>query len=524
MTTNLRFTLYFQNGTSAAPNGPLEPTTFTLNVGRNSIPSLSFTYPRQGRHAGTVLGDAFNGDYQIAVEFFDLNTLTWVEPRDCRFVPIRRSLSYGSGTHVQIECVGWTWLLKKCYVDSTAAQASRQLEITYTGNAGQMIRSMLNYYGLPMTFNDAVTSPIIVPGGGVFTKPWASTLTRKYARTTSIMEVLEELTSEGYVDWWGEGAKLAMANAGEAGVAQQGQITFDLNRDLLTYDLSYDISSLVNYGLTTGPPGVQGVATLSTPGVTLPQGIFFEDRVGDDKYNTLSRAADGAKSLLSFGSDQRTAIFGPSPWRPFLDFRPGSRVMIPGRGWDQSGGFDASGNPVNPVFESGTIDSIAMALSEAGGEIETSLTFNSTAIDQQLLLIRRSNRKKSNVDPARISALEPDPDWTVSNSGSNPSVARAFRRHGSVVDVRIRLTYASAPSSLQFSVASGLPSEVRPQTPGTFPGTSMLLTCFANASGSTVRQTLPAFLGTDGSVVMRGASSNSSNLVVFDLQGCYSIA
>lgn len=122
-----------------------------------------------------------------------------------------------------------------------------------------------------------------------------------------------------------------------------------------------------------------------------------------------------------------------------------------------------------------------------------------------------------------VTELQPAAAWTTGSLGSSPIAYYAYRQHGWLVDVRIKLVYSSAPANLNLTVTS-IPAAIYPQSPGGSVQSSAVVVCFGSIGASGTRQILPCFLATTGSLQVRGGTSNPSSWDTFEVEAVYMLA
>lgn len=128
-----------------------------------------------------------------------------------------------------------------------------------------------------------------------------------------------------------------------------------------------------------------------------------------------------------------------------------------------------------------------------------------------------------NTEVLALQELQPAAGWTTGSLGTSPIAYYAYRTHGWLADVRIKLAYSSAPANLNLTVTA-IPSAVYPQSPGGSVQGSAVVLCFGSIGAGGTREALPCFLSTTGSLQIRGGASNPSSWDTFEVQAVYSLA
>jgi hypothetical protein len=122
-----------------------------------------------------------------------------------------------------------------------------------------------------------------------------------------------------------------------------------------------------------------------------------------------------------------------------------------------------------------------------------------------------------------VGELQPPSTWTTGTIVGTPTAYYAYRIHGWLADVRMKLVYSSAPSSLTLNVTA-IPVAAYPQSPGGSVNGSGVVLCYGSIGASGTREALPCFLSTGGTLQVRGGATNPNNWDTFEVQATYSVA
>ena len=413
--SSFRF-VYYQHhnvGGSATgtPQGQIYSfNTFSLTVPRNGVPTLSFTVQDLDTRDGYFVNQRRFQPFEIGFEYFNPATSTWVEPRNCRFIAVRQRRTFGTTEAISYDCVGFGWLLSRRFLAPGGAVGAALNEAGEITVVNQTPGWVLSNPGIPTT-NLPTDCTVTTDSLGA---AWAANISRNIARTSSALDLLGELSGDGYLDWWMQGRTLRAVRPGTGNTDKSGTIKFEHGRDMVSYEADFDMSSRIDSA---------EVYTASDNGTLVGTGTILADPANpvdknslwsrflkvavSDRSATVADLGKIAGGMLTEGSDQRSAVMsGDSQWIPFVDYTPGTLVKVPtANGWSPSPQTYPGSWPQEDTV---VIDSIALVRKTPGEPIETQVTFNTAREENEIFLQQKAAQLSKNLalDPNRVATLE----------------------------------------------------------------------------------------------------------------------
>ena len=413
--SSFRF-VYYQHhrlGGSAAgtPEGQVYSfNTFSLTVPRNGVPTLTFTVQDLDTRDGYFVNQRRFQPFEIGFEYFNPATSTWVEPRNCRFIAVRQRRTFGTNEAISFDCVGFGWLLSRRFMYPRYEAGAPLNEAGEIAVVNKTPGWLLSQTGIPITTLPTDCTAAVDSLGAA----WPTTISRNIARSTSALDLINDLCADGYVDWWMQGRTMRAVKPGSGNTDKSNTIKFEHGRDMVSYEADFDMSSRVDSSAayTASDNSVLNGTGIIYAGSANPVDKYslwvdFWKVAVSDRSATSGDLTKVAEGMLTEGADQRSAVMsGDSQWVPFVDYTPGTLVKVPtANGWSPS---PQTWPAQWPQEDTVVIDSIALVRKSPGEPIETQVTFNTAREENEIFLQQKAAQLSKNLalDPNRVATLE----------------------------------------------------------------------------------------------------------------------
>lgn len=371
------------------PDGPrfatalLDPSSWDATFAFNDAGSLQVKYARQLDPIG-MLGRPV----ELAAEVWDGSA--WVEPRNGRFVATEDQSDDAADLDVASYTLkSYATLLNRVQVlarpDNPVFPDSDRPDYTddgsrefWTATAGQVVLSLLNEHrqrygtlpGLTVDFTSTHDSA---------GHPWAEVRSLTYSPGTTLLDVLADLASYALIDWWVEGRKLRVFNAGTQQVGRTVRMHL-ADAESAPVRGSWDgiatVIRLEGVDGQTWEKAVPGAPKWWGPKVR----TVVNSSVADDA--TAQAILDNEALLAASKRTEYTRTLKDFKQRPLLDFQVGD--TIPAK------------NAVG-VFEQMRVFEIGLSL-DADGFLSSTLTLNDRFVDADVRFQRRLKGATSGAD------------------------------------------------------------------------------------------------------------------------------
>lgn len=371
------------------PDGPrfetalLDPSSWDATFAFNDAGSLQVKYARELDPIG-MLGRPV----ELAAELWD--GTTWVEPRNARYVATEDQSDDAADLDVASYTLkSYATLLNRVQVlarpDNPVFPDSDRPDYTddgsrefWTATAGQVILSLLNEHrqrygtlpGLTVDFTSTHDSA---------GHPWAEVRSLTYSPGTTLLDVLADLASYALIDWWVEGRKLRVFNAGTQQVDRTVRMHL-VDAESAPVRGSWDgiatVIRLEGVDGQTWEKAVPGAPTWWGPKVR----TVVNSSVADDA--TAQAILDNEALLAASKRTEYTRTLKDFKQRPLLDFQVGD--TIPAK--------NALG-----AFEQMRVFEIGLSL-DTDGLLSSALTLNDRFVDADVRFQRRLKGATSGAD------------------------------------------------------------------------------------------------------------------------------
>lgn len=304
----------------------------------SDVGALSFDYPLGGTN-----DEFLDEPCELAVQIFD--GTDWIEPRNGRFIRLASSGDAVQAVGVRkFDCPSYAWLLSRALVLLWGSPASgisfSTGQVTFQDlNAGVILSSLLAAASARGAFSGLTYSSFngTTDSAGAAWDP-ASFDARYELGSNNVLDVLDRLADQGFIEWGFDGRALKVYNPGtylaeDRSIPSSTEyVDFLPGRDVVAVPYRVTWEEL-NYRVTVVGADV---ATITMDDNTTPSPWGEWERYisagGVSDSPTLSEIGAAA---LAKGHQPRqgvTATFVPrlGAWSPFIDYQVGDYVAAPG--------------------------------------------------------------------------------------------------------------------------------------------------------------------------------------------------
>lgn len=330
MTLQIRFRAYNPDGTTL---GILdEPPTWDVSLPVNQVSAANFSYPIAAKRSEWLANAC-----EVALEVY--NGSAWVEPANARYL---RMVQTNDPTRDEADVVSYSMpgyafnldgIVVVPYADGGAAvnyddEGKRKF---LAATPGRILKSVLDE---ARTIDPAIRSGLqlgFTPTADSAGAPWARQLTIYYEPGLSLLTILDNLSSQGLVDWVMQGRQLKVYNADTALATRRDSVVVRGAED--EAPTKSTLEGLRHIVMLRGDDGLvwlQKNANADTPwGKSMT--VLNQGGVRDE-----GTALSLIGSELSTGSKERTQYtrsisLDAATKLPLVDFFPGDYIKAAGR-------------------------------------------------------------------------------------------------------------------------------------------------------------------------------------------------